>query len=170
MSTIITHTGKLIDVCNPRPEDIDITDISHALGNICRWAGHSSRFFSVAQHSVIVSDQVSPENALWGLLHDAAEAYLMDIPTPLKKLWPAYKKLEDAMQKVIFECFGLSGEMPAEVKLIDKRVQATEAIELGLRPHLWQGLSYDPLPLSIDALSSSTAGHEFYMRWWKLTH
>ena len=81
---MVTYTGKEFYPLDPNPADIDIKDIAHALSNCCRFAGHIKSFYSVAQHSVIVSELCEPENALAGLLHDASEAYLSDIARPVK--------------------------------------------------------------------------------------
>jgi hypothetical protein len=82
-TTMQTYTGKLIDLANFSEEDVRLPDISHALSLISRFTGHSKCPYSVAQHSVMVSRLTLPENALWGLLHDASEAYLGDVATPL---------------------------------------------------------------------------------------
>jgi uncharacterized protein len=82
---IQTYTGKQFWPLSPLPEDIVIEDIAHALSMQCRFGGHVRTFYSVAQHSVHVSLLVEPQYALWGLLHDAAEAYLVDLPRPIKK-------------------------------------------------------------------------------------
>ena len=84
---IQTFTGRAFYVLDPRPEDVDIEDIAHALSMQCRFAGHCREFYSVAQHSVTASWLVPPEDALWGLLHDAAEAYVVDLPRPIKRAW-----------------------------------------------------------------------------------
>ena len=79
-SWLQTYTGIQFWPLDPRPEEIDIQDIAHALSLLCRFNGHCQRFYSVAEHSVHVSTILAPEFGLWGLLHDAAEAYLSDIP------------------------------------------------------------------------------------------
>ena len=75
-----THSGIQFWPLDPRPEDILIEDIAHALSNQCRFAGHCCFHYSVAQHSVLVSENVPAQDAMWGLLHDAGEAYLVDLP------------------------------------------------------------------------------------------
>lgn len=79
-----TYTGRVFWPLEPRPEDVDIVDIAHALANLCRYGGHSKVFYSVAHHSVLVSQIVPPADALWGLMHDSAEAYVIDLIRPIK--------------------------------------------------------------------------------------
>lgn len=75
-----TFTGRRIDTLAPDPCEIEIDDIAHSLAQQCRFLGHTDGFYSVAQHSVLVSGFVPDRDALWGLLHDAAEAYVCDLP------------------------------------------------------------------------------------------
>lgn len=112
-----TYTGKFVNVFDLRDIDISLVDIAHALSNICRFGGHSSQFLSVAEHSVRVSRACSEDNKLKGLLHDASEAYLMDIPRPLKYLpeFKFYRLLEEEVQNKIFVVFGLSEGIPKEI-------------------------------------------------------
>src|SRR5690349_19702773 len=116
-----TFTGRRFYPLDPKVEDIDPTDIAHALSLICRYGGHVTRFYSVAEHCVLLSHAVSPENALWALLHDATEAYVGDMVRPLKQHMPAYRDVEDRLMLVIADRFGLpirDGEdfLPDEVK------------------------------------------------------
>ena len=112
-----TYTGKFVNVFDLKESDISLIDIAHSLSNICRFCGHVSQFLSVAEHSVRVSRACSEENKLKGLLHDASEAYLMDIPRPLKHLpeFKFYRLLEEEIQNKIFVAFGLSEGIPKEV-------------------------------------------------------
>lgn len=129
---ICTYTGKRFYPLDPRPEDIDINDIIHALSQLCRFAGHCSSFYSVAQHCVLVSLMCPEEDALWGLLHDASEAYLIDVPSPLKKCpeFAFYREAEAKLMAVICDTFKLGRDEPPSVKLADKRILATEARDL----------------------------------------
>ncbi|MGV8136511.1 MAG: hypothetical protein AB2L20_14980 [Mangrovibacterium sp.] len=122
MNYIQTFTGKLIDPLNPDPDQICIEDIAHALSNICRFGGHSRMFYSVAQHSVRCSqhfNETDPE-ALAALLHDASEAYLMDIPSPIKHRLPEYLAVEDRLMTVIAEKFRFQYPLVSTVKAVDK--------------------------------------------------
>ena len=96
-----TASGRLVDPFNLRLEDIAIEDIAHSLSMQCRFNGHCARFYSVAEHSVLVSRLVLPKNRLWGLLHDAQEAYLGDIITPIKQQVPAIQEVEANLQLLI---------------------------------------------------------------------
>lgn len=109
-SEIVTYSGAVIDPLNPDPEQIRIEDIAHSLSNQCRFTGHTREFYSVAQHSVLVSYLCDPKDALWGLLHDASEAYLSDIASPIKQfsdMGAIYKTVEEALMTAIARCFSL---------------------------------------------------------------
>lgn len=119
---IETYSGKIVHILNPSPEEIDIVDIAHSLSMLCRYTAHCKKFYSVAEHSLLVSKFCSDENKMWGLLHDATEAYLGDLSSPLKKELDEYKELENIFIKVIAEKFSLSPEIPQEVHVIDKKL------------------------------------------------
>lgn len=125
---IETQSGKHMFFLNPDPNDVDIKDIAYSLANQCRFNGHVP-FFSVAEHSVAVAARLPPSLQLAGLLHDAAEAYLSDIPSPIKQYLPDYCAMEDKLQKVINEKFGLtlSDDDRKAIKEADKDATQTEA-------------------------------------------
>ncbi len=124
---------------DPRPEEIYIEDIAHSLAHQCRFAGHVNRFYSVADHSVLVSMLCDKKDALTGLLHDATEAYLVDVPTPVKRYLDGYKAYEDRLYAAVAERFGLPAVLPASVKHADAVALATEARDLmGPRPAEWR--------------------------------
>lgn len=119
---IRTFTGKYVNPLDMRKEDIDIRDIAHHLANECRYAGACPEHYSVAQHSVIVSRYgYDPEEKLAGLLHDAAEAYLKDMPSPIKHdprmKW--YRELDESLTLLIFDHFGLEASLLPPTKLAD---------------------------------------------------
>ena len=126
------YSGKAIDPLNLKPEDIRITDIAHALSNICRYGGHCAHFYSVAEHSVRVADIVPIGIGLAALLHDAAEAYLGDVIRPLKHLFPDIMKTEAKVAQLIMNKY--VGKLdPEQIKCIrdaDNVVGATEARDL----------------------------------------
>jgi uncharacterized protein len=117
---IVTYTGRKVHLLNPTVDEISIYDIAKALSQICRYTGHTTAFYSVAQHCCYVSQLVPRAERLWGLLHDATEAYLGDVNSPLKSLLPNYQHLEENMMHVIAHKFGLSWPMPASVNYWDK--------------------------------------------------
>lgn len=125
---IETHSGLMVDVFDPRPEVIEIGDIAYSLSNIARFNGHAKRFYSVAEHCVRGSCEISGSNALWFLMHDAAEAYVGDTVRPLKT--KAHREVEERVLRVIAEKYGLRWPMPGEVKEVDDRMLATEARDL----------------------------------------
>lgn len=130
MTWILTATGKHFDYVDPQPDMIDEMDIAHGLGNECRYAGHTSSFYSVAQHSYIASLIVPEELALEALLHDAAEAYCKDIPRPLKQLLPDYRAIERRVDAAIRAAFGLPPQMSQPIKHADLVMLATERRDL----------------------------------------
>lgn len=131
-----TYTGRAINPLAPRTSDIAIEDIAHALALQCRFGGHIREFYSVAQHAWLVSQAVPPADALWALLHDASEAYLMDLPTPVKRVGPlaGYSALEAQLQRVIYQRFGLAGEEPASVRVADQALLRLESTVLHPTP------------------------------------
>lgn len=117
---IRTFSGIYIDVLDPKPYQIKIIDIAHALSQSPRFGGHLPYFYSVAQHSIFCADSVDRPFKLEALLHDATEAYLTDIPSPIKSRLPSYIDLENNLGKVIAERFGLGWPISPEVKAIDR--------------------------------------------------
>jgi 5'-deoxynucleotidase YfbR-like HD superfamily hydrolase len=103
------HSGRKIDVFNPQEEDIDIGDIAHALSNLCRYGGHCPGFYSVAQHSVLCSyEPGSPEEQFEFLMHDASEAYMADLPRPIKRRMPMYEEIEDRVLTLVFMKYNIN--------------------------------------------------------------
>jgi hypothetical protein len=130
---ILTYTGRKVYPLKPDHSVIDILDIAHHLALQCRFAGAVSSFYSVAQHSVLVSRNVPGYLALVGLLHDAAEAYMQDLVRPVKQLIPRYAKIEQAWLEMIDLEFCLKGKlarMPLAVLAADEAVLATEQRDL----------------------------------------
>ena len=107
MQGIVTFTGRTFYPLSPRAEDIDIEDIAHALAMKCRFSGHTQVFYSVAEHSVLVSKLVPEKYALAGLLHDAAEAYLADVAGPIKSAFQKFQEAEMRLMDVIEDKFGI---------------------------------------------------------------
>ena len=131
MATIRTISGKIVDLQNPAPESIDIEDIAHALSNICRFVGHLHYHYSVAEHSVHVSRLIegslgNKDTIMAGLLHDASEAYLGDMSTPLKTILPDYKKLENKWSDIIYAKYNLINIDHVKLKKADKLMLSIE--------------------------------------------
>lgn len=137
-----TYTGKRFVFSDPiDPESIGIEDIAHSLAMQCRFNGHCKTFYSVAEHSVVMSHFVSTkEAALYALLHDAAEAYIGDIITPLKT--DAMRAMEAKIIEAILDRFGIrvSEITKAEVKKADLRMMVTEKEQLMRSGHNWEPL------------------------------
>ena len=142
-----TFTGLQFWPLDPYPEDVCIEDIAHALSNICRYGGHSRAFYSVAEHSVIISDavllasRVTTDNhhqmiiydhneALRALLHDASEAYLADVPRPVKPFLKGYMELEHNVEMAIALAFDLDHLESPMIKELDSRILWNERAEL----------------------------------------
>ena len=160
-------TGKKFYPLNPRPEDICIEDIAHALSMLCRFTGHCKEFYSVAQHSVIVS--YFCDSSLQGLLHDASEAYISDINSPIKKMdqLTGYREIESKIQKVIYKKFNLPEIENTSVKKADKLVLAIEA--RNLMNHISPEWNIPSIPLNIIPLPPKEAEQLFLNRYKELT-
>jgi hypothetical protein len=104
---MMTASGQLLDLLALKTDDIRAQDLGRALAMTCRFGGHVREFYSVAQHSVHVAQLLPPSLQLHGLLHDAAEAYIGDLITPVKEHMPGFKELQARIEYVIFEAFGL---------------------------------------------------------------
>jgi len=130
-SNITTWGGRKFNFLNPEPTSIFIEDIAHALSLQCRFNGHSTDFYSVAEHSVEVSKLVESQGAtnkiiMTALLHDAAEAYIGDVVSPLKKVLEDYQEIEHRVESAIAERFSLVFPMPDIVKRADKETLERE--------------------------------------------
>jgi hypothetical protein len=170
---IQTFTGLVMYPLDPRPEEICIEDIAHALSNLCRFTGHCREFYSVADHSVRVSYACDPQDALWGLLHDAPEAYLADMSRPVKRysdFGTIYRKIEARLMDQIVIKFGLSQfGTPASVERADTALLMTEKRDLmhGCNKE-WEDTG-EPLKTVIRPLSPYDARLNFMRRFRELT-
>lgn len=123
--TIMLQSGAWFDFCAPASSDFSIDDIAHGLSNICRYSGQCRSFYSVAEHSILVSE-VATGFEFEALLHDAAEAFLGDITRPLKQMLPEFKRIENEVELVILNRFGVTTPLPPQIKQADLRVLAAE--------------------------------------------
>jgi len=162
-SIILTFSGARLDLQSPAVEMITLRDIAHALSRIGRFCGAGDHIATVAQHCVHVSLLCSPECARWALLHDASEAYLGDVSSPLKSLLPEYQHLEKIWQDAISTRFGVPR---CDCKYWDVQSMLTERRDNGpyfMTDAEWLGLSLDtptPEPDPIPWTAWSTARAE----------
>lgn len=159
-----------IDFGNIQALKFNIEDIAHSLSNLCRFNGHTSTFYSVAQHSVLVSCIVPPEHALAALLHDAAEAYCGDVVSPLKALLPVYQAIHNDIERTIFMQLGLEYPAPACVRDADIVALATEVRDLmPNNPALWHNIvDIEPHHEIIKPWTPESAKQVFLQRYFDL--
>ncbi len=147
-----TYTGLAFDYDNMENHEFSPLDFSHSLALLCRYNGHCTRFYSVAEHLVRCSFVAPPEFAFEALMHDVSEAYLSDMPRPLKAMMPEYKALEKRVEEAICRKYKLPFPMSPEVKEIDNRMLLTEKDLImcpppyewdtyGLKPYSYAGFS-----------------------------
>ena len=129
---IRTYSGIYMNIFEPTLDMIDIEDIAHSLSKQCRFGGHVSKFYSVAQHSVMCSRGVNKKYKLQALLHDSPEAYILDIPTPIKKHLTNYKEIEDNLMQLIAQKYNFKYPFDKEIKIIDKKMLEFEFNEVML--------------------------------------
>jgi len=123
-------SGALFDYNKPSESDVLITDIAAALSKVCRFAGHIHQFYSVAQHAVNTSLIVPKEHAFDALMHDTAEAFTNDLPTPLKFAVPIFKELEVKIETAMSAKFGFVYPLHEAVKVADAQMLAIEKVKL----------------------------------------
>lgn len=165
-----TFTGRKFRPLAPRVADIDIIDIAHSLSMQCRYNGHVREFYSVGQHCVLISQHVPEHEALWGLLHDATEAYVGDMIRPLKINMPAFKAAENAIMDTLIEAFNLASAMPESVHEADSRILLDERNALlGAPPDDWQAdATTEPLGIEIEPWSPAEAKQRYLERFLQL--
>lgn len=142
-----TYTGKHFYIIDPRPEEVCIEDIAHALSQICRFNGHSVETYSVAVHCLNVERYLNQHGydkliRLYGLLHDAPEAYIGDITRPLKKCLGegAVEKIESRIMDAIYAHFGIpkpGADAAKAVKDADDYILACEAKRYMVNAREW---------------------------------
>ena len=170
---IQTISGLFVNFLDPKPETITIFDIAWHLAGINRFTGASKVLHNVAHHSVIISDWVAPQFALHGLLHDAHEAYVGDMSSPLKQLLPEYRVIADRMQRVIWEKFGMEPRDPEIVKYCDKVELVTEKRDIMTATDTdhWSGFDHiPPDPGKLVPWKPSKSRAEFLKRFVRLYH
>ncbi|CAB4177445.1 COG1896 Predicted hydrolases of HD superfamily [uncultured Caudovirales phage] len=167
---ITTFTGQQFYPLAPTAEMIHIEDIAHHLALQVRWSGATREPLSIAQHSFHVAQLVAPEHRLWALLHDASEAYILDVARPLKHsvAYAGYRTAEALLQTVIQQAFGLVGDLPAEVKEADNLLLVAEAQDLLPHPPAWC-IGAPRAPFTIEPWPAAKAERVFLNRFAELT-
>lgn len=167
--TILTADGLYFSYKVPDAGCFTMNAIARGLSNTCRFGGQCDPFYSVAEHSVWVSRLVPPEHAVAGLLHDAAEAFICDMPKPLKEILPDYQAIERDVEAKLFPALGLPVELPAEVKDADRVMLATEQVQLMSNRDKWKWTDkVKPLDVHLDCLSPQRAYDAFMARAFEL--
>lgn len=165
---IQTFTGRQFFPLDPQSDEICIEDIAHALANTCRFNGHVRKFYSVAEHSVFVALNVPLQFRPAALLHDASEAYICDLPRPIKHNVVGYKEAEDKVMAAIFAKFNLKLPLPKIVKEVDNRILFDERDTLmGDPPAPWD-FEADPLGVQLRAWLPEDAEQAFLQVWYGL--
>jgi len=184
-TTIRTSGGRIVDPFSVKASDgvFDIDDIAHALSQLCRYGGHTSRFYSVAEHCVLVERVVavhfhnvpSPSRVLearrWALMHDAEEAYLMDMPAPFKAMadMRAYREAGKRLSREIATWLGLGAE-PEYVDRVDKTIRGNERRDLFPRTEPFGGSYYEGIVCGTMTPEQAKAAflakfHELWPEW-----
>jgi 5'-deoxynucleotidase YfbR-like HD superfamily hydrolase len=171
-----TVSGRFVNPFDPDPAQLDPGDIARALANVCRFGGHCRPFYSVAQHSVIVSELVEArggdvEDVFAALMHDATEAYLGDMPHPIKHRSPlgaAFREAEAALEAVLRERFSIKADVP-EIKRVDRALLATERRTVSGESWDWPELEgVEALDLELVAWTPDEAERAFTARFEQL--
>ncbi len=170
-----TASGRTWDLLTPSAEDVHWPDIAESLAKLCRFNGHTTHFYSVAQHCCLVADSLPPEWRLHGLLHDAHEAFVGDQTSPLKESFKALdgiaalERLTEITDRAIYAAAGMETPLDptavANVKFADLTLLATERRDL-LAPtdRLWSYALPTPLPTPIKPWSWPRAAEEWIER------
>jgi len=150
-NSIRTVSGKYFDITKMDLDTIDIEDIAHSLSFQPRFSGHLPVFYSVAQHCVMCAMHVADSYKLEALLHDASEAYLVDIPSPIKALLPDYKALEEKLNIAICKKYDIQYPFSETLKAIDKNMLISE----------WECIMLQNNSETIEIWDSKTAKDKF---------
>lgn len=156
-------SGRMFFPLDPRPEEIHIEDIAAALSKLCRYGGHCKRFYSVAEHCVLMANAAPATVALSALMHDASEAYLSDVIRPIKKHLLNYVETEAILERAIATKFSLPWPMPAAVKALDNGILWAEMEQnMAPPPEPWSmWLTDAPLPVTLQFWTPEKAEYEF---------
>lgn len=159
-------SGRQFWPMDPRPNEVFIDDVAHALSMLCRFGGHCLRFYSVAEHCVLLARHAAPQGrnvAFWALMHDASEAYLVDVPRPLKPFLVGYGAAEDRILQAIALRFGLHLGLPDLVKKMDQAILMDEWLQnMAPAPIAW-ATDIEPLGVELQFWSPERARGEFLL-------
>lgn len=161
--------GGYFDYAEPEKSVYDITDVARGLSHTARFSGQTDRPYNVAQHSVIVSRMVPHEHALAGLLHDAQESFMADVPSPLKRMLPGYKELELRAEADLCKRFGVKFPLHSCIKEADIRLFLAERRDMQpeVKEECYPG--YEPYPDPVYPWDSRMAYTLFLRRFQELT-
>jgi 5'-deoxynucleotidase YfbR-like HD superfamily hydrolase len=161
--------GGFFDYQNPERSQYGIEDIARGLSHTARFSGQTDRVYTVAQHCVLVSKLVPPEHALEGLLHDGVEAFMADVPSPLKRMLPGYIELEHRAEADMCKRFGMKFPFHPSIKEADIRVFLAERRDMQpcVKEVCYEG--YQPYPNRIIAWDSHMSYIYFMRRFKELT-
>jgi hypothetical protein len=165
-----TSRGTMFWPLDPRASEVHVEDIAHALSMLCRYGGHCKHFYSVGQHSVYVSRVLAawghdPLTCMIGLLHDATEAYCVDVPRPIKRYLAGYNQIEARIWLAVAEHFSLPAEMPECIHLADNAVLLAEKAQIMLpSPAPWS-VPGEPADIEIIRLHPDAVRRIFMARY-----
>jgi hypothetical protein len=165
------YSGGRFDPLHPEVCPFNIKDIAHALSQLCRFGGHTKEFYSVAQHCVLVSRECPAKDAFWGLLHDASEAYLVDIPRPIKYspgFKEEYRKLEGKLMEAITKHYRIDSRQPQTVTDADQRIGLTEMRDLMNTTPIFP-VTNGPIKETVSGWAPKKAEREYLKRFKELT-
>lgn len=168
--TIATATGQYFNFLEPDAALVSIKDISIGLSNTCRFGGQCKRFYSVAEHCVLMSYIVPDNLAFLALMHDAAEAFTGDIPKPLKQLLPDFAIIETRVENALALAFGMPEKMPPEIKVADRQMLCAEQMQVMGNSDEWiHTQATEPANISVQFWTPTEAEEAFTMRFHQLT-
>lgn len=156
-----TYLGAKFYPLDARPEEVSITDIAKALGKLCRFGGHCLRFYSVAEHCVLLAKAMPKEFQFRALMDDAAEGYLGDMIRPIKNDSPEYKQREAALSAIILPRFGLDPECPPLLTECDQRILTDEQTQNMAKPPEQWITRAEPLGVTLQFWPPEEAARQF---------
>ncbi len=167
-----TYTGQKFHLDNEElnPDEIHLEDIAYSLSMQCRYTGHTRGFYSVAEHSIHITDQLKLRGEslavqFTGLLHDAAEAYIGDLARPVKVMLPAFKALEDRIDVALAKRFNVIFPFPPVIKDLDVRIIKDERAQcMGDSGNVWGTDMFEPLGVTIQFWTPAKARAKFLGR------